>query len=92
MLGIADNYFINTASELINVWCGSNCKDLSVYQISMVWSGYILGNRKALFIVLVNDRPYAGLYFEVTQSKDNTFCLDIYRKTDQIYKESFLES
>ena len=82
-MNMTENYFRRLSEEIIRQWMDYNHEELRAYDISMVWSGYILGNRKGLYAVLVGKRPFDGLYFEVTAS-DGQFTLDIYRKCDQV--------
>lgn len=91
MTDLADNYYREIACELIQDWLKYNDEDLKDYVIAQVFYSYVLGSRKGTFIVLVGNRPYNNLYFEVTQSDDNRFCLDVYVKQDQVYREYKLE-
>ena len=86
-MDIAENYFRQISCELISDWLKYNDDYLTEYAIAQVFSAYILGARKGTFCVLVGNRPYNNLYFEVTQSDDNRFCLDVYVKQDQVYRE-----
>ena len=80
---MTENYYRRLADEVIRRWTDERYKDLKSYDISMVWSGYILGNRKGLFVILKDGTPFNGYYFEVTCS-ESRFTLDVYNKCDQI--------
>ena len=90
MTDLMNNYFLGVSTELIQDWLKYNDEDLKDYAIAQVFYSYVLGSRKGTFIVLVGNRPYRNLYFEVTQS-EMKFCLDVYTKQDQVYREYKLE-
>lgn len=71
----------NKALEIVFNYCSQNIyEDTTIYDLFIVWSCYILGNRKYLI-----GNKFSNHYFEVTYNfTTKDWYLDVYNKVDNI--------